>query len=81
MSQIPQKVLSKPPFSSESRDCNLILFGLPESKSIVDTKESVDEMLEFIAGKLVIVKDMFRLGEENMIVLEGLGAPTDLVQS
>ena len=63
MSQIPQKVLSKLPFSSESRDCNLILFGLPESKSIVDTKESVDEMLEFLAGKLVIVKDMFRLGK------------------
>ena len=63
MSQIPQKVLSKLPFSSESRDCNLILFSLPESNSIVDTKESVDEMLEFLAGKLVIVKDMFRLGK------------------
>ena len=59
---MPHKV-SKSPFSSESRDCNLILFGLPESKSIVDTKESVDEMLEFLAGKLVIVKDMFRLGK------------------
>ena len=63
LSQVPRKVLSKPPFSSESRDCNLILFGLPETKSIVDSKEYVDEMLEFLVGKPVIVKDMFRLGK------------------
>ena len=51
-------VTTKPPFSSDPRDCNLVLFGLPESRSIVDTKESVDE-----AGKPVLVKDLFRLGK------------------
>ena len=56
-------VTTKPPFSSDPRDCNLVLFGLPESRSIVDTKESVDEMLEFLAGKPVLVKDLFRLGK------------------
>ena len=54
---------TKPPFSSDPRDCNLVLFGLPESRSIVDTKESVDEMLQFLAGKPVLVKDLFRLGK------------------
>ena len=54
---------TKPPFSSDPRDCNLVLFGFPESRSIVDTKESVDEMLEFLAGKSVLVKDLFRLGK------------------
>ena len=54
---------TKPPFSPDPRDCNLVLFGLPESRSIVDTKESVDEMLEFLAGKPVLVKDLFRLGK------------------
>ena len=38
-------------------------FGLPESRSIVDTKESVDVMLQFLAGKPVLVKDLFRLGK------------------
>ena len=54
---------TKPPFSSDPLDCNLVLFGLPESRSIVDTKESVDEMLQFLAGKPVLVKDLFRLGK------------------
>ena len=34
-----------------------------QSRSIVDTKESVDEMLQFLAGKPVLVKDLFRLGK------------------
>ena len=54
---------TKPPLSSDPRDCNLVLFGLPESRSIIDTKESVDEMLQFLAGKPVLVKDLFRLGK------------------
>ena len=48
-------------FSPDPRDYNLVLFGLPECRSIVDTKESVDEMLQFLAGKSVLVKDLFRL--------------------
>ena len=56
-------VTTKPPFSPDPRDCNLVLFGLPESRSIVDTKESVDEMLQFLAGESVLMKDLFRLGK------------------
>ena len=47
---------------SGDRECNLILFGLPEGRSIVDTKDSVDEIMEFLAGKPIPVKDVFRLG-------------------
>ena len=63
---IPKKsrvAVARSPPTTDSRDCNLILFGLPECRSIVDTKESVDEMLEFLAGKTVSVKDVFRLGK------------------
>ena len=56
---------SKPPPSSESRDYNFVLFCLTENKSLVDTKESVDEMLVFLAGKPVLLNDMFRLGKYN----------------
>ena len=47
---------------SSGRELNLILFGLEETSSIVETKQSVDEILAFIAGKPVSIKDMFRLG-------------------
>ena len=56
---LSQRVSSKPP-SPDGRDCNVILFGLPESRSIVD---SVDEMLGFLAGKPIPVKDVFRPGK------------------
>ena len=42
---------------------NLILFGLPESRSIIDLKKTVDEILEFLADRPVQIKDMFRLGK------------------
>ena len=47
--------------SSGDQQCNLILFGLPEGRSIVETKDSVDEILEFLGGKSIPVKDVFRL--------------------
>ena len=37
-------------------ECNLILFGLPESRSIFETKDSMDEIMEFLAGKEIPVK-------------------------
>ena len=45
------------------REANLILFGLAETKSIVDTKALVDEILEFLIGRSILIKDMFRLGK------------------
>ena len=50
--------------SSQSIECdaNLVLFGLPENHSLI---EIVDEVLEFLAGKPVIIRDMFRLGKVN----------------
>ena len=53
-----------------SREANVILFGLPETKSIVESKIIVDEIFEFLAGKktffdwenlhrLLLVLDLF----------------------
>ena len=47
---------------SGDRECNLILFGLPEGRSIVDTKDSVDEILEVLAGKPIPVKEYLDWG-------------------
>ena len=46
-----------------SRECNVILFGLPENNSIVETKSEIDEVFEFLVGKSVPIKDLFRLGK------------------
>ena len=48
---------------SEGRESNLILFGLPEFGSLVESKASVDEVLEFLTGKPIPIRDMFRLGK------------------
>ena len=47
---------------SDSRACNLVLFGLAENDSILQLKSEIDEVLEFLAGKSVAVSDVFRLG-------------------
>ena len=49
----------------DDRVLNLILFGLPESRSIIDLKKTVDEIFEFLAEKPVQIKDLFRLGKRN----------------
>ena len=46
-----------------SRECNVILFGLPENNSIVETKSEIDEVFEFLVGKAFPIKDLFRLGK------------------
>ena len=67
VNSLPSPPAHKAPSLSHSapdaRDCNLILFGLPETESIIDTKASVDETLEFLVGKSVLIRDMFRLGK------------------
>ena len=64
VNSLPSPPAHKAPSLSHSapdaRDCNLILFGLPQTES---TKVSVDETLEFLVGKSVLIRDMFRLGK------------------
>ena len=57
-----QKNITPHSLSPNGRELNVILFGLPDEGSIVDSKQVVDEMLEFLAGKQIHIKDMFRLG-------------------
>ena len=57
------RVVPKCTLSSEHRECNVILFGLPDHGSLVENKASVDEMLEFLVGRSIQVKDLFRLGK------------------
>ena len=49
--------------SANDRSCNVVLFGLPEGRSFVESKKVVDEILEFLSGKSIQIKDMFRLGK------------------
>ena len=48
---------------SDSRACNLVLFGLPESDSILELKSDIDKLLEYLIGKSVKINDVFRLGK------------------
>ena len=41
------------------------MFGLSETHSLIESKEIVDDLLEFLAGKPVQIRDMFRLGKIN----------------
>ena len=38
------------------------MFGQLDEGSIIDTKQVVNEMFEFLAGKQIHIKDMFLLG-------------------
>ena len=49
--------------SMSGRELNLILFGLQETGSIVESKQLVDEILLFITGRSIPIKDLFRLGK------------------
>ena len=60
-SSLPFKV-AKPDCSFDG-DSNLVLFGLFESHSLIESKEIVNEVLEFIAGKPIVIRDMFCLGK------------------
>ena len=63
-SSVRSSQASSPP-KFEDRDLNLILFGLPESRSITELKKIVDEILEFLAKRPVQIKDLFHLGKRN----------------
>ena len=47
----------------DSRAFNLILFGLPESNSILELKSNIDELIEYLIGKSVNINDVFCLGK------------------
>ena len=44
------------------RESNVVLFGLAECASVVGTRERVDEVLEYLTGTKLAIKDLFRLG-------------------
>ena len=47
---------------SNDRHSNLLVFGLPESSSLMETKEKVDNMLTYLTGTTIGVRDLFRIG-------------------
>ena len=56
-----QRASSRSPLA-DGRECNVILFGLPENQTIVEAKGVVDEMFDDLIGKPVQIKDILRLG-------------------
>ena len=47
---------------SNDRHSNLLVFGLPETSSLRETKEKVDNMLTYLTGTTIGVRDLFRIG-------------------
>ena len=41
---------------------NLFVFGLPEVESLPELKKAVDELFNFLVGRSVPLRDLFRLG-------------------
>ena len=54
---------ARPANNSKPSACYLVVFGLPESGSILELKSDVDELLEYLTGKSVNINDVFRLGK------------------
>ena len=59
-SPLVQPKSTRPPPSDDSRASNVVLFCLPEGKSIFESKAVVDEVFEFLAGQSVAIKDIFQ---------------------
>ena len=49
----------------DDRNLNLLLFGFPESSSILDLKNVVYEIFEFFDERPVQIRDVCRLGKHN----------------
>ena len=54
---LPPKQLPQQP-RDLNRESNVILFGVPEGKSIIESKAVVDEIFEFLAGKPIAINDI-----------------------
>ena len=50
---------------SPERRCNIILFGVPEKKSLSEEKHSIDDILKFVSGRSIPWKDAFRIGRKK----------------
>ena len=48
--------------SQVDRSTNVIFFGIPE-QNFLTTRALVDEICEYLSGKVVSIKDLFRLGK------------------
>ena len=59
---LPPKQLPQQP-RDLNRASNVILFGVPEGKSIIESKAVLDEIFEFLAGKPIAINDILRLGK------------------
>lgn len=51
-----------------------MLFDLPETRSIIDSKAVVDEVFEFVLGKFIQIKDMFCLGKYTDGIVSSLSS-------
>ena len=66
-SSLPMKLPLRKSTSSSlpdnhDRESNVVLFGLAKCASLVGTRERVDEVLEYLTGSKLAIKDLFRLG-------------------
>ena len=52
----------------DGRESNVVLFGVPENRSIVEVKSIIDEIFEFLTGKQIQIKDLFRLGSSQYLL-------------
>ena len=71
------KLQPKSSSSFSDRRFNVILFGIPEKKSLADEKCSVDEVFNFVAGKSVPWNDAFRIGRKKQPVDSPEGSGED----
>ena len=60
---MPRKKSVSHSSSADDCSCNVVLFCLFEGRSLVELKMVVDEIFEFLSGKSIQIKDMFRLGK------------------
>ena len=58
-----RRVYSKAAGEDLARRTNIIVFGVPESQSIVHDKSKIDEILSYAVGRNVSVVDVFHLGK------------------
>ena len=49
-------------YSQVDRSTNVIFFGIPE-QTLLTTRVLVDEICEYLSGKVVSIKDLLRLGK------------------
>ncbi len=59
----PPRTLSSQPAPVDRRD-NLIIFWLEETRTMSETMDSVQNMVEFLIGRTAQVKDLYRLGKK-----------------